>query len=164
MKEWPLNSITLFVATHNKLKKAADGIGTQVATCMINKWTAKINEKEIYNGKCPPRVGKEKKKRKKKEDGGSSYHPWKLPPLSTKELRRRRISPQAFLRINFYPSFIRSIIPSPYDHVRLLELSLKPSSWAYFLYQIYCIGPVRFWLICLIVKNLPKVDPTVTNL
>ena len=65
----------MFVATHNKLKKAADGIGTQVATCMINKWTAKINEKEIYNGKCPPRVGKEKKKRKKKEDGGSSYHP-----------------------------------------------------------------------------------------
>ena len=57
------------------MRKAADGIGTQVATCMINKWTAKINEKEIYNGKCPPRVGKEKKKRKKKEDGCSSYHP-----------------------------------------------------------------------------------------
>ena len=41
-----------------------------------------------------------------------------------------------------------SIIPSPYDHVRLLELSLKPSSWANFLYQIYCIGPVGFGLIC----------------
>ena len=27
----------------------ADGTGTQVATCMINKWMAKINEKEIYN-------------------------------------------------------------------------------------------------------------------
>ena len=71
-----------------------DGTNTPVATCMINKWMAKINEKEIYNGKCPPRVKEEKSKRKKKEDGCSSYHPWKLSPLSTKESRRRRISPQ----------------------------------------------------------------------
>ena len=75
MKKWPLNSTTLFVATHSKLRKATDGIDTQVVTCMINKWMAKINEKEIYNGKCLPRVGEEKKKRKKKEDGCSSYHP-----------------------------------------------------------------------------------------
>ena len=46
-----MNSINLFVATHSKLRKAADGTGTQVATCMINKWMAKINEKEIYNRK-----------------------------------------------------------------------------------------------------------------
>ena len=65
----------MFVATHSKLRKAADGTSTQVATYMINKLTAKINEKEIYNGKCPPRVKEEKNKRKKKEDGGSSHHP-----------------------------------------------------------------------------------------
>ena len=53
-----------------------------------------------------------------------------------------------------------SIIPSPYDYVRLLELSLKPISRAHFLYQIHYIGPVRFGLICLTVKNLPKVDST----
>ena len=35
-----------------------------------------------------------KRKRRKKEDGCSSYHPWKLSPLSTKEPRRRRISLQ----------------------------------------------------------------------
>ena len=74
-KKRPLNSITLFVATHSKLRKVADGIGTQVAICMINKWTAKINEKEIYNGRCPSRVGGRKKERKKKEDGCSFYHP-----------------------------------------------------------------------------------------
>ena len=43
MKKWPLNSVTLFTATHSKLRKASDGTGTQVATCIINKWTAKIN-------------------------------------------------------------------------------------------------------------------------
>ena len=37
--------------------------------------------------------GERKKNRKKKEDGCSSYHPWKLLPLSTKEQRRRGISP-----------------------------------------------------------------------
>ena len=93
IKKWPLNSITLFAATHSKLRKATDGTGTQVATCMINKWTAKINEKEIYKRRCPPRVEEGRKKRKKKEDNCSSYHPWKLSLLSTKEPRRRRISP-----------------------------------------------------------------------
>ena len=56
-----MNSITLFVVTHSKLRKASDGTGTQVVTCMINNWTTKINEKEIYNEKCPLRVGEEKK-------------------------------------------------------------------------------------------------------
>ena len=62
----------MFAATHSKLRKVTDETGTPVATCMINKWTAKINENEIYNGKCPPRVKEKKRKRKKKEDGCSS--------------------------------------------------------------------------------------------
>ena len=49
MKKLPLNSTTLFAATHSKLRRVADGTGTPVATYMINKWTAKINRKEIYN-------------------------------------------------------------------------------------------------------------------
>ena len=161
MMKWPLNSTTLFAATHNKLRKAADGIGTPVATCMIDKWTAKINEKEIYimeNALLEWEGGKSK--RRKKEEGCSSYYPWKLSPLSTKEREEEESVLEQSPRINFYPFSIRSIIPFPYDHVRLLEFSLKPSSWAHFLYQIYYIGPVGFGLICLIVKNLPKVDPT----
>ena len=65
----------MFAAIYSKLRKAADGTGTLVATCMINKWTVKINEKEIYNGKCPPTGKEEERKRKKEEDGCSSYHP-----------------------------------------------------------------------------------------
>ena len=37
---------------------------------------------------------RKKAKGKKKEDCCSSYHPWMLSPLSTKEPRRRRISPR----------------------------------------------------------------------
>ena len=38
----------MFVTTHSKLRKALDGTGTQVATYMINKWTAKMNGGEGY--------------------------------------------------------------------------------------------------------------------
>ena len=76
MRKWPLNSITLVAATHRKLEKAADGTSTQVATCMINKWRAKINGKEIYNVRGPPGMGNQKKRLK--EGGCYFYHPGKL--------------------------------------------------------------------------------------
>ena len=110
MKKWLLNSTTLFAATHSKLRKVADGINTQVVTCMINKWTAKINEREIYNGRCPPKVGGRGRERKKKEDGCCSYHPWKLSPLSTKEPRKRRINPRTKPEDKLLP------FPHGFDH------------------------------------------------
>ena len=55
-----MNSTTLVAATHRKLEKATDGISTQVATCMINKWRSKINKKEVYNVRNPPRKGGQK--------------------------------------------------------------------------------------------------------
>ena len=51
---------------------AADRTSTQVATCMINKWTAKINGEEIYNIRGPPRKGG-KKREKERKDSRSSY-------------------------------------------------------------------------------------------
>ena len=103
-----MNSTTLFAATHSKLRRVADGTGTPVATCMINKWTAEINEKEIYNRKCPPRGKRQKRKRKKNEDGCSFYHSWKFSPLSTKEPLKNQGEEESVLepspRIYFYPS------------------------------------------------------------
>ena len=61
-----MNSTTLFAVTHNKLRRAADGTGIPVATCMINKWTIKINEKEIYITKNALIEGERKKEREKK--------------------------------------------------------------------------------------------------
>ena len=55
----------MFVATHSKLKKASDGTSTQIATCMIKKWMAKINDRGIYNRKCPPGEGGTKKTKRK---------------------------------------------------------------------------------------------------
>ena len=38
----------LSTATHNKLREALDGTDTQVATCAIDKWMAKMKEAEEY--------------------------------------------------------------------------------------------------------------------
>ena len=159
MKKWPLNSTTLFVATHSKLRKAADGTDTLVATCVINKWTAKINEKEIYDGKCPPRVRGRKSNRKKKEDGCSSYHPWKLSPLSTKEPRRRRISPRTkpedkllyFLQTFYHPI---SLWSCPVVRALTKAQFLSPFSLPNLLYQASCV-----WVHLPNSKEPPKSGP-----
>ena len=64
----------MFAATHSKLRKALDGTDTQVATCMINKWTTKISGRRMYNNRdLTKRRGTEKnRERKRKEDGCSS--------------------------------------------------------------------------------------------
>ena len=38
----------LSTATHSKLREALDGIDTQVATCAIDRWTAKMKRTKGY--------------------------------------------------------------------------------------------------------------------
>ena len=38
----------LSTATHSKLREALDGTDTQVATCAIDRWTAKMKGAEEY--------------------------------------------------------------------------------------------------------------------
>ena len=72
----------MFAATHSKLKKAADGTGTQVATYMINKWMAKINGNEVYNIRGPQGM----EKRKEIEERRSQF----LSPLKASVTKHRR--------------------------------------------------------------------------
>ena len=48
MKELPLNNAMLPIATHNKWREALDETDTQVTTCAIDKWTAKMKGAEEY--------------------------------------------------------------------------------------------------------------------
>ena len=41
------------VATHRRFGKVFEGTSTQVMTCMINKWRAKISQKGLYNVRNP---------------------------------------------------------------------------------------------------------------
>ena len=141
MKKWPLNSVTLFAATHNKLRKASDGTGTQVATCIINKWTAKINKRRIYNGKFPPMEERDRKRRKKRR---KTVTVLRTLESSRREAPKNREEEEFILgqspRINFYPFATHSAIPLPYGFVRLLKFSLRPSSCAHFSTKFIVLG------------------------
>ena len=50
----------------------ADGTSTRVMTCMINRWRAKIDWKEIYNVRDPLRMGDRKRAKEKRKEEDSS--------------------------------------------------------------------------------------------
>ena len=88
--------------------------------------------------------GRRKRKRKKKEDGCSSYHPWRLSQLSTKESRRRRINPRTKPEDKLLP------FPHAFDHsisiwscsavVALTKTQfLSPFSLPNLLYRTRCV-------------------------
>ena len=138
MRKWPLNSITLVAAIHRKLEKAANGTSTQVATCMINKWRAKINGNEVYNVRNPPGMGDQKIDKENTVAVCIMLESFCNQALENQEEEPvLRSSP----RIKFHTSPHVFVIQSTYNHVQLLRSSLKPSSWTHSL-QIYCIGLV----------------------
>ena len=54
--------MTSIIATNRKQGGTTDGTGTEVGTCLINKWKAKINQEGLYNVKVDaPRMGLGKK-------------------------------------------------------------------------------------------------------
>ena len=56
MRKGPLNSAILVAATHRGFGKVVDGTNTRVMTCTINRWRVKIDWKEVYNVRDPPRM------------------------------------------------------------------------------------------------------------
>ena len=150
MRKWPLNSITLVAAIHRKLEKAANGTSTQVATCMINKWRAKINGNEVYNVRNPPGMGDQKID---KENTVAVCI--MLESFCNQALENQEEEPVlgSSPRIKFHTSPHVFVIQSTYNHVQLLRSSLKPSSWTHSL-QIYCIGQLGLSL-CHVTVEVP---------
>ena len=135
MKEWSPNSVTLSAVTHSKLRKVLDGTGTQVVTCMINRWTVKMNGVGEY---IIIEVS---------QGGGSQF--WGLLKSSDREASENREEEEFILehnlRISIYPSSTPLTIPLPHDPVRPIEEALTKAQFlSPFLYQIHCIGPVGF--------------------
>ena len=53
--------MTSIIATNRKQGGTADGTGTEVGTCLTNKWRVKINQEGLYNVKVKaPKRGLEK--------------------------------------------------------------------------------------------------------
>ena len=43
-----MDRVTSIIATNKKQGRTADRMGTEVGTCLINKWRAKINPEGLY--------------------------------------------------------------------------------------------------------------------
>ena len=156
MKKWPLNSVTLPAATHSKLRKALDGTGTQVVTCMINKWMVKMNGVERY-------ITIEVSQRR-----GRPIIVLRTLESSDREALENREEEELILgpntRIRLYPFSMPLTIPLPYDPVRSLKKpSLRPSFWAHFSTKFIVLGLLGLGLLTSTVKDLPNQDPTGIN-
>ena len=92
MKEWPLNSVMLSIATHSKLREALDGTDTQVATCAIDRWTAKMKGAEEYITREISRIG------------GRQFGRHQKALLVEYQRRRRRTHPQTRPEDGLWPS------------------------------------------------------------
>ena len=152
MKEWPPNSVTLISATYSKLRKAVDGTGTQIATCMINRWTVKMNgaggyiTTEISQGRTVRRTAE--------SPGREASENWEEEEFIL------GLSP----RTDFYLSSTPLIIPLPNVPTRpLMKSSLRPSSWAYFFTKFIVLGLLGLDSLTSIVKGPSNLDPTKRN-
>ena len=124
----------LSTATHSKLREALDGTDTQVATCAINRWTAKMKGAEEYITREISRIGESNS-----EDTRKLY--WWSIRRREEELILRRGS-----RMDFDPSPNYAIDdPVPQRSCPIVdEVLAKAQFLSPLLYQIHCIGPVRF--------------------
>ena len=153
IKEWPLNSNAMSVATHSKLRKALNGTDTQVATCMINKWTVKMNGAEGY---ITTEISQEK---------GTITVLW-TPESSGHEALEIREEEEFILglspRIDFCLSYTPLMIPLLNDPARpLTETSLRRSSWAHFFTKFIVLGLLGLGSLTSTVKDPSNQDPTI---
>ena len=110
MREWPLNSAMLTTTTHSKLREALDGTDTQVATCAIDRWTAKMKRTEGY-------ITREISRRR-----GRQFGRRKEVLLVEYQKRRRRNHPR--------PRTEDELWPSPQPHCRRPSSStIPPYRW-----------------------------------
>ena len=149
MKEWPLNSVTLSAATHSKLRKALDETGTQVVTCMINRWTVKMNG---AGGYITTEISQERTvRRTAKSSGCEASESWKEEEFIL------GLSP----RIDFYLSSTPLMIPLPNVPARpLMKSLLRPSSWAHFFTKFIVLGLLGLGSLTSTVKDPSNQDPT----
>ena len=131
MKEWPLNSTMLSTATHSKLREVLDGIDTQVATCTIDRWTAKMKEGEEYTT------------REISRRSGGQFRRHQKALVVQHQRRRTRTHPQTRPEDGLWPSPPTTplTILLPNDPAWPLTKSLqRPSSWARFSTKFIVLG------------------------
>ena len=135
MREWPLNSVMLTTTTHSKLREALDVIDTQVATCAIDRWTAKMKRTEWYITRDFSRRGERQLGRRKE-----------VLLVEYQKRREEEIILGRGPRTSFdLPPNHAVDDPVPRRSRSTIEGVLTKAQFSSpLLYQIHCIGPIGF--------------------
>ena len=151
MREWPLNSATLTTTTHNKLKEALDGTDTQMATCVIDRWTAKMKRTEGY-------ITREISRRESNSEDAKKFYPWSI----------RRGEEEIILGRGLRTSFDlppNHTVDNPVlrrSRLTVEGVLTKAQFSSLLLYQIHCIKPAGFGFPPIYTeRSPPNRDPTV---
>ena len=148
MKEWPMNSAMLSTATHSKLREALDGTDTQVATCIIDRWTAKMKGAEEYITREISRRG----------EGQFRRHQKAL--VVQYQRRRRRTHPRTGPKDGLWPPPPTTplTILLPNDPAQpLTKSSQRPSSWARFSTKFIVLSLLGLGSLTSTVKYTPQI-------
>ena len=142
----------LTTTTHSKLREALDGTDTQVATCAIDRWTAKMKRTEGY-------ITREISRRR---DGNSEdtrkFYWWSIGKEEEELILGRGPRTDFDPLLNYA---VDDLVPQgscpTVDEVLTKVQFLSP-----LLYQIHCIGPVGFEFAHIYSERSPQNrDPTV---
>ena len=150
MKKWPLNNVILSAATHSKLREAWDGTETQVATCTIDRWTAKMKGAKEY-------ITKEILGRKGRLGGTRESSKWCSIGIGKEELILGR-----GLRTDFDPSqtTLLTILLLNDPALPLTKSSQRPSSSARLSAKLIVLGLLDLGSFTSTVKDTPpKLGP-----
>ena len=147
MKEWPLNSAMLTTTTHSKLREALDGTNTQVATCAIDRWMAKMKRMEGY-------ITRDFSRRRtaiRKMPGSS------IGGVSEEEKKKSSSAEDRGRALTFPPATLLTI-QLPKDPAQLLKASSqRPSSQARFSTKFIVLGLLGLGLLTSTVKETPQI-------
>ena len=140
----------LTTTTYSKLREALDGTDTQVATCAIDRWTAKMKRTEGY-------ITRDFSRR-----GGLQFGRRKEVLLVEYQKRRRRNHPRPRMSFDLPPNHaVDNPVPRR-SRLTVEGVLTKAQFSSPLLYKIHCIGPVGFGFAHIYSeRSPPNRDPTI---
>ena len=141
----------LTTTTHSKLREALDGIDTQVATCVIDRWTAKMKRTEGY-------ITREISRRESNSEDAKKFYPWSIRRGEEEIILGRGPRTSFDLPLNHA---VDDLVPQR-SRPTVEGVLTKAQFSSPLLYQIHCIGPVGFGFAHIYSeRSPPNWDPTI---
>ena len=148
MKEWPLNSVMLSIATHNKLREAPNGTDTQVSDL----------HKQQMDGQDEGSRRKYNQRNLTKRGAAIRKTPESSSCAVSEEEKKNSSSDEAQGQTLTFPPTMPLTTLLPNDPARpLTKSSQRPSSWARFSTKFIVLGLLGLGSLTSTVKDTPQI-------